>query len=352
MFVPHPPPPRPAMGPFCRTISAVLKPVEWTTTLARLQGDAEKVNESELKRLDEAIENAQKNYGESEQKDALMAKAEYLCRIGDKDSAVSAFRVAYEKTVGLGYRLDVVFYLIRIGLLLEEGGDWDRRNRLKTYHGLYAMSIRDFKMAATYFFETMATFTSTELMEYRAFVKYAVFCCMVAMDRSDLKEKVINGTDIREVLHSFPELKDYVESLYYCRYDEFFRSLFWVEREFKCDRYLATHSRYYIREMRIKAYTQLLESYRSVSLLHMAKSFGVGVEFMDRELSQFIATGRLHCRIDKVGGIIETNRPDSKNHLYQVVKSVLEFEDFSDKFLFSRCVFSTLVPSLFHIWYK
>ena len=56
----------------------------------------------------------------------------------------------------------------------------------------------------------------------------------------------------------------------------------WVEREFKCDRYLATHSRYYIREMRIKAYTQLLESYRSVSLLHMAKSFGVGVEFMDR----------------------------------------------------------------------
>ena len=56
----------------------------------------------------------------------------------------------------------------------------------------------------------------------------------------------------------------------------------WVEQEFKCDRYLATHSRYYIREMRIKAYTQLLESYRSVSLVHMAKSFGVGVEFMDR----------------------------------------------------------------------
>ena len=27
-----------------------------------------------------------------------------------------------------------------------------------------------------------------------------------------------------------------------------------------------------------------------------------------RELSQFIATGRLHCRIDKVGGIIETSR--------------------------------------------
>ena len=94
--------------------------------------------------------------------------------------------------------------------------------------------------------------------------------------------------------------------------------LVWVEKDFKCDRFLAPHARYFIREMRIKAYTQLLESYRSLSLSHMAHSFGVSVEFMDKELSRFIASGRLHCRIDKVGGVVETNRPDSKNFLYQV----------------------------------
>ena len=74
--------------------------------------------------------------------------------------------------------------------LIEEGGDWDRRNRLKTYQGLYAMSIRDFKTAAVNFFDTMATFTSTELMDYRTFVKYAVLCCMVSMERCDIKSKV------------------------------------------------------------------------------------------------------------------------------------------------------------------
>ena len=61
-----------------------MKPQEWKTELARLQEAAERVNVEELKRREEAIENAQKNYGESEQKDALMAKAEYLCTIGDK----------------------------------------------------------------------------------------------------------------------------------------------------------------------------------------------------------------------------------------------------------------------------
>ena len=40
-----------------------------------------------------------------------------------------------------------------------------------------------------------------------------------------------------------------------------------------------------------------------------------------RELSRFIAAGRLHCKIDKVGGIVETTRPDSKNWQYQACQS-------------------------------
>lgn len=55
----------------------------------------------------------------------------------------------------------------------------------------------------------------------------------------------------------------------------------WLEQEFQKDRYLAAHTRYYIRQMRIIAYTQLLESYRSLSLSHMAATFGVSIEFID-----------------------------------------------------------------------
>lgn len=42
----------------------------------------------------------------------------------------------------------------------------------------------------------------------------------------------------------------------------------------------------------------------------MAKAFGVSVDFIDRELSGFIASRSLNCRIDKVSGIIETQRFD------------------------------------------
>lgn len=51
----------------------------------------------------------------------------------------------------------------------------------------------------------------------------------------------------------------------------------------------------------------------------MAKSFNVSTELLDRTLSNYIAVGRVNCKIDKVEGIIETSRPDAKNAQYQSV---------------------------------
>jgi 26S proteasome regulatory subunit N7 len=73
----------------------------------------------------------------------------------------------------------------------------------------------------------------------------------------------------------------------------------------------------------------------------MASAFGVSAAFLDGELSEFIAAGRLNCKIDKaraarsglhreafdapyrpcaqVAGVLETNRPDVKSALYQSV---------------------------------
>ena len=43
--------------------------------------------------------------------------------------------------------------------LIDEGGDWDRRNRLKLYRALHCMFVRDFKTAASLLLDCVATFT-------------------------------------------------------------------------------------------------------------------------------------------------------------------------------------------------
>jgi len=321
-----------SMAPFYEYVA---KELNWTTKEDVLT-QMKTRNQDTLKELDAAIEDAEKNFGEMEVREANLKKAEFLCKIGDKEATITAFRKAYDKTVSLGHRLDIVFNLIRFGLfymdhdlitrnvdkaktLIEEGGDWDRRNRLKVYQGLYAMAIRDFTTAANLFLDAVSTFTSYELMSYEDFVVYTVIVSVAALPRNDLRSKVVKGSEILEVLYKRQDIKDYLFSFYNCQYGAFFRSLSNVERILKYDRILSAHYRYYVREMRILAYSQLLESYRSLTLQYMADSFGVTPEFIDRELSRFIANGRINCKIDKVGGIVETNRPDSKNYQYQAI---------------------------------
>ena len=154
-------------------------------------------------------------------------------------------------------------------------------------------------------------------MDYTQFVKYAVYASMIALERRELHKKVVKGSEILEVLHQCPKVKQYLNSFYNCQYAEFFQCLADVEQLAKKDRYLNPHYAFYVREMKIKAFGQLLESYRSLTLTYMAEAFGITEDYMDQELSRYIADGRLHCKIDKVRGIVITNRPDSKNAQYQ-----------------------------------
>lgn len=282
------------MAPWYKDVCTDLK---WTLDEALYKRMTE-TNETKLKQLDEAIEDAEQNLGEMEVREANLKKSEFLCRIGDKDGAVSAFRKTYEKTVSLGHRLDIVFHNIRIGLfyidhdlinrniekaktLIEEGGDWDRRNRLKVYQGLYCIAVRDFKTAAQLFLDTVSTFTSYELMDYNTFVRYTVYVSMISLPRNELRDKIIKGSEILEVLHTNKDVRDYLFSLYECRYADFFKNLSLVEERLKSDNLFYPHYRYYVREMRVLAYTQLLESYRSLTLEYMADAFGVSVFYVD-----------------------------------------------------------------------
>ena len=74
--------------------------------------------------------------------------------------------------------------------LIEEGGDWDRRNRLKVYRGLHLISIRQFKRGGELFIDGLSTFTATELISYNDFVALTIISNTLALKRVDLKKKV------------------------------------------------------------------------------------------------------------------------------------------------------------------
>lgn len=184
--------------------------------------------------------------------------------------------------------------------LIEEGGDWDRRNRLKVYNGLHLLSIRQFKRGGELFSDALSTFTASELLSYNDFVALTVISNTLSLNRVDLKKRIINAPEVIQVLPELPVLGDLVKNLYECHYGKFFIALgkciyltnsFYSSNIFAASleqtyllpsRILNPHTRFYVREMRILAYSQLLESYRSLTLESLSGAFGVSVEFIDK----------------------------------------------------------------------
>jgi len=294
-------------------------------------------NKAELEVLEQKLKEAEETEGETEISEALRAKASYLTKIGEKDAAVAAQNLASSKTPGVGARIDISITLVRIGFffndykliesnitaaekLIEEGGDWDRLNRLKVYRALNFISLRDFKKAGELLVDSLSTFTATELIDYNDFVGLAIIINTLVQKRVDLKKKIISSPEVSQLILDIPLLGDFLISLYNCHYAKFFVSLASVEQEYLLtSRLLSPHARYYVREIRILAYSQILESYRSLTLQSLSSSFGVSIDFIDRDLSRFISSGRLNCTIDRVHGIVETNRPSTKNAQYDTL---------------------------------
>ncbi|CAH0484722.1 unnamed protein product [Peronospora farinosa] len=318
------------MTPFYRLVCHEFQwPVD--TTLEAQMNDK---NAQELVDLDERLADAEQNLGDIEVLEALLTKARMYSRIGDKEKALEAFAIAGEKPQSINQKILVALHIIRIGLffsdlelveqyikkaavLIDEGGDWDRRNRLKVYEGCYLLMARDFTKASKLFQESVATFTATELMPYNTMVFYCVITCVLSMSRVDLKKKIVDSPEILAVIKEIPFLTDFLNGVYDCDYKKFFAAMVDIQPFILRDKYLSTHSRFLYRELRVLVYAQFLEAYRSVTIASMAAAFGVSIDFLDTELARFIAASRLNAKIDKVAGVIETNRLDAKNAQYQ-----------------------------------
>lgn len=290
-------------------------------------------NDEELAKIEEKITDAKENLGDIEVRDALLAKADFYNRIGDKTNALEQYAVAFEKTVGVGARMDNILTLIRIAFFyddkelakkeidrakveLSKGGDWERRNKLKVYEGIYLMMVRDWKHSAELFLNVMPTFTATECVDFKDFVVYAVIMSLVSLDRATLREKLISSPEVLSVIKETPHLKEFMDAYFHSRYAEFMREFVPVIDLVTKDRYLKPHVRRFNRVMRLNAYRQFLASYRSVTLAAMANEFGVSADFIDSEVASFISSGKLSCKIDKVGGVIESNEADNRSQVY------------------------------------
>ncbi len=65
---------------------------------------------------------------------------------------------------------------------------------------------------------------STELFSYEACILYTVLTAVPNLDRVALKDKVVDAPEILTLIDAIPHLAQFLNALYECRYDDFFRA--------------------------------------------------------------------------------------------------------------------------------
>ncbi len=201
--------------------------------------------------------------------------------------------------------------------ILNKGLDYERKNKLKVYQAVDAMTRRDFAKATDLFINQLETFNGAKLCSFDQMVRYCCICGVYSLAREDLKRlvaspEIIAVTDERDTMAG-----QFMNTLYECEYARFVTQLEYFAEWMRHDPYLSRHATHYLHSVRQKAMRQFLVSYDNVNVSRMAGVFGVPDDVMERTISKYIAKGGIEARVDGLRGVVATRFRDERAKTYQ-----------------------------------
>ena len=144
--------------------------------VARLDGkELERMRAFEtetMTKIESNLKDAKENLGDDDVQSALREMGDKYAQMGYKEKCVEAYEKCKETNATIGQKMEIEFSKARVGLFWEDlgmwkksieeikkllempgGADWERKNRLKVYEGLWMCASRDFKSASTLFWK-------------------------------------------------------------------------------------------------------------------------------------------------------------------------------------------------------
>nr|XP_012154378.1 PREDICTED: 26S proteasome non-ATPase regulatory subunit 6-like [Megachile rotundata] len=250
---------------------------------------------------------------EDSEKQSWRKELEFFCQIGDLERAAdTANQILKDESNSFSARVEAAFGLFRIAYIKNDvgqmgkmiaqlthfmegsytcGSDWCSRNKLKVYEAVYCLATRNFSRTASLLLDCIPTFESYELLPFKDVVEYTILSGIISFSRSDFESHFNNNGLLQQaLLTESPRYREFFYFLYDCHYGEFFRSLAWIESELRANPLFHPHCRYFMREMRLRAYSQLLQAYRTINLSTIAAEFGVTEEYVEQEIAGFIVS--------------------------------------------------------------
>jgi hypothetical protein len=201
----------------------------------------------------------------------------------------------------------------------EMWGDWDSRNRFNIYNAINYLLSHNFTEASPLMLNSIQTFASTDILNIDSAMILATYLSIIRCPRKDLVSKVVESPEIIQTLLANQVERDFLDHIYNCRYTPFSHLLPAVQDRLLRSPFLASLAPNYLKEARLVAYRQFLQSFQYVKIDAFAQSFGVSADFIEKDVANLISAGRLEARINLVDNIIEMSHTKNKMSQFEQV---------------------------------
>jgi len=196
-------------------------------------------------------------------------------------------------------------------------------------NGLTQLEQKKYKLAAEYFLNlNFEKFRVPELISVRDVAVYGALFGLVAFERKELKDKVINNLGFNNFLENVPEVKELLYNFYNHNYSGCFHIWHKLRPSLEIDIHLHDHLNNLYEKIRSKSLVQYFFPFLSVDLKKMATAFNTTVSDLEKELCALIMDGSIKGRIDSQNKILYARQTDQRSSTFEsTLKTGVEVEN-------------------------
>ncbi|CAI5484792.1 unnamed protein product [Closterium sp. Yama58-4] len=191
--------------------------------------------------------------------------------------------------------------------------------KLRSAAGLASLEGRKYKAAARKF--VSASFdmgnSYSEVIAPQDVAVYGGLCALASFDRAELKSKLIDSVNFRNLLELVPEVRELIYDFYASRYASCLKYLDKLRPVVELDLHLHDHLAALYQQIRQRALIQYTTPFISVDLRTMASAFNTNVAALEKELAALIMDNQVQARIDSHKGILYARHADQRNATFQ-----------------------------------
>ncbi|KAL0233809.1 hypothetical protein PCE1_002315 [Barthelona sp. PCE] len=278
--------------------------------------------DEEIVKIDDEIEEAKRDMGSVEVFNGKYKKAQLLCKIGKVDEGFAIFQECDAIPMGDSTKMKSVFlrllisfccndfvmiekWLADIDIMAQNNVlDFEHKNRLLTYRGLFSLMKGNFLDCVNDFIECLNTFMATELIDFERLVFYLCVFSVITLKRPRYRDYVLNSSDVKTVINSLEDIEEFSNNFYNGNYKEGLKLAASIKERLKTDYYCHKFESFFFYNFRKTCYRQFLKSYSRVTLAKIAEEFSLPIKLVELDLVEFIQNGDLTFRIDELEGVV------------------------------------------------